>query len=1031
MAFPARAAAPFLIGLSLFACAPARAAQFKVQAVDSVGFRGVHSSLALDSRGMPHISYFGDNQILYASKRDSTWTWETVANDVGAYAGLALDANDAPHICYFDSTNADVRYATRAPGFWVDELVDSAGSVGQYISVALDSQGRPAAAYADYSNEDLKYAQRVNGVWSVERADTTGIVGYYTSLAFDPVTGQPCVSYLDLEGGLRFARRTPAGWTVEEVDFGTNVGGFSSLVMDSLGHGHISYGDLGTQTVKYAEQTALGWYLSTVDGTYGGGAYTSLRLDAAGNPRISYIGLDRRLRYAARTGAQWDVTTVDPLVQVTHFTSLKLDPWGNPLISYWDELRANLKIADASLHLLEPHGGEFWSGGSTQNVVWYGTGPVNVYLSQDAGASYTKVTETPDPYPIIPILVPAWNSGSVLVKVVRDSVLAVSQSPTPLTVTTGLSTPWWTRLVDGTGLTGFSPSIALAANESPRISYWDTSNGAVRFASRRGGLWTSETVASGLGSHTGVSLAIDRAGVPSIAYFDNASLQLAWATHERGFWESEFAVPTLAAGEHCSQALDIYGRPRIAFFERVPGRLVLTARNGVAWGTETVETGDSLGLWNSLAIDSLGYPYISYYDAKAGDLKFASKTGAAYAIETVDAVGNVGANTSLALDANLNPHISYVDVTHGSLKHAVKSGGTWTIETVDASGRVGGTTSIALDASGEPRIAYHDRVTRKLLVARRTGGTWVPETVTPVVNAGAMSSLALGADGNARIAYVDDALSDLRYASSAIELREIPPGSVWPVGARRTISWDGNGFVDVSLSHDGGATYDLLASSVSGGSYIVVAPGPASTRCVLRVERVFPASVSLSDTFAIETGVQLLSFRAEQTPFGTGADVTWETDPTVPDLAGYRLERAVGGGGYTTLLGLTTSTSYHDDAAGPGASYRLTAVDGVGTEYGLGVATFQPRKPLAAGPLPYRSGTLAISFAARPHAEVRLYDIRGRLVRTLTRGDFVSAFQSVIWDGKDEQGRRVPSGLYVLKSVTAGHETSIKIAVIR
>src|SRR6185295_12851919 len=145
------------------------------------------------------------------SRPDSTWIFEIVDTHVGFYTSLALDGNDVPHICYFDSTNADVRYATRAPGYWVNELVDSTGSVGQYTSIAMDPQGRPAIAYFDFTNGNLNLATRVNGAWSIEVADTVGIVGYYASLAFDR-SGQPCVSYLDLGGGLKFARRTAAGW---------------------------------------------------------------------------------------------------------------------------------------------------------------------------------------------------------------------------------------------------------------------------------------------------------------------------------------------------------------------------------------------------------------------------------------------------------------------------------------------------------------------------------------------------------------------------------------------------------------------------------------------------------------------------------------------------------------------------------------------------------------------------------------------------------------------------------------------------
>ena len=184
--------------------------------------------------------------------------------------------------------------------------------------------------------------------------------------------------------------------------------------------------------------------------------------------------------------------------------------------------------------------------------------------------------------------------------------------------------------------------------------------------------------------------------------------------------------------------------------------------------------------------------------------------------------------------------------------------------------------------------------------------------------------------------------------------------------------------------------------------------------------------------------MDLVAFRADPVPYEGGALVTWATNPGVGDLAGYRLEKAVGSGAFTSVLGLTSEVTYRDPGAIPGTQYRLTAVNGLGDAFVLGVATFRPRKPLAAGPLPYRGGDLTISFASSGGAagapaltEVILFDLRGRRVRTIARGPYPSGFQSAAWNGKDEGGRRVASGVYFLKTVSGGHEQSIKITVLR
>jgi hypothetical protein len=93
---------------------------------------------------------------------------------------------------------------------------------------------------------------------------------------------------------------------------------------------------------------------------------------------------------------------------------------------------------------------------------------------------------------------------------------------------------------------------------------------------------------------------------------------------------------------------------------------------------------------------------------------------------------------------------------------------------------------------------------------------------------------------------------------------------------------------------------------------------------------------------------------------------------------------------------------------------------------------------LAAWPLPYRGGELNVAFgisgavgASGGVAEVGLYDLSGRLVRTLARGSFTGGNARVTWDGRDERGADVPDGTYFLRSVSAGVRHRLKVVVIR
>jgi hypothetical protein len=68
-----------------------------------------------------------------------------------------------------------------------------------------------------------------------------------------------------------------------------------------------------------------------------------------------------------------------------------------------------------------------------------------------------------------------------------------------------------------------------------------------------------------------------------------------------------------------------------------------------------------------------------------------------------------------------------------------------------------------------------------------------------------------------------------------------------------------------------------------------------------------------------------------------------------------------------------------------------------------------------AHPNPF-NGQMDISLSNTPEGfmSISIYDITGRKIRTLLEGESPGASSTISWDGKDEQGRRVNSGIYVV-----------------
>ena len=200
--------------------------------MDSSNQVGPYTSIALDTSGKAHISYydFGNRDLKYTTNATGTWVTSTLdsSGDVGEYTSLALDSSGNVHISYYDDTNFNLKYATNATGTWVTTTVDISPFVGLYTSIALDTSGKAHISYSDDTNNDLKYATNATGSWVTTTADSDGEVGRYTSIALD-ASGNAHISYADNTNlDLKYATNSLSGCTYSITSasklFGTSGG---------------------------------------------------------------------------------------------------------------------------------------------------------------------------------------------------------------------------------------------------------------------------------------------------------------------------------------------------------------------------------------------------------------------------------------------------------------------------------------------------------------------------------------------------------------------------------------------------------------------------------------------------------------------------------------------------------------------------------------------------------------------------------------------------------------------------------------
>jgi hypothetical protein len=175
-----------------------------------------------------------------------------------------------------------------------------------------------------------------------------------------------------------------------------------------------------------------------------------------------------------------------------------------------------------------------------------------------------------------------------------------------------------------------------------------------------------------------------------------------------------------------------------------------------------------------------------------------------------------------------------------------------------------------------------------------------------------------------------------------------------------------------------------------------------------------------------------LTFRSDRR--GEPFRIAFEPDRPLP--AGWRMIAIEGHGLRETDLGaspvvsgVVVSDSFERTwtiAAGDEShlnAARTLAASGA-TQFILGDAVPNPVSRGAAVSI-----DLEVPRASR--TEIRVYDVAGRIVRTLSDGMRAQGAFRITWDGKDDGGRNVAAGVYFVRGRVAEFEASRKVVVVR
>jgi hypothetical protein len=127
----------------------------------------------------------------------------------------------------------------------------------------------------------------------------------------------------------------------------------------------------------------------------------------------------------------------------------------------------------------------------------------------------------------------------------------------------------------------------------------------------------------------------------------------------------------------------------------------------------------------------------------------------------------------------------------------------------------------------------------------------------------------------------------------------------------------------------------------------------------------------------------------------------------------------------------TYSLYGYDSSTGEYQYFKLTP--GPGDQSGM------PDRPVAqsevfavrAYPNPVNNTSrIAFTMPQAGHLSIKIYDVRGRLVRTLVDGVFEAGPGEVIWDGRTQNGKAVAAGVYMYKAKTGRAHATGSVVIL-
>ncbi|MDA8718353.1 Ig domain-containing protein, partial [Candidatus Poseidoniales archaeon] len=750
------------------------------------------------------------------------------SGDVGVGTHVALDSNGAVHICskIAGSTN-DLSYTTNASGSWQSATIDSTGDVGSECFIALDSDDDIHIIYRDTTNTDLKYATKTLAAsisasnWDLSAADNNGHVGNFGSIAIDSQDRLHIAYFSGTGTELKYGTKASGSstWSNEVVDTDDNVGKFTSIQVDSNDKPHMTYRDHTNTEMKYAHKMGASWVTSTLDSTSSSGAGTSLAIDSNDHLHVAYKTNSTEMAYMTNQSGSWIKTTLDANSSGSwgvNYVDIMVSDGDIPHVVYYDAVDHDLFYMSNARGVWERIlvAGDSISKTPSTTMDVNGDLHVAYYIDgsyDDMGYAAVRSLSHRPQFEIEPALPTGvllggengtvYGTPSVFSELTEYTVWA-NTTTTSASTTFSIGVDW--ELMASVDYLEAPKNTAM----TPITFNWTAWSSGVLNS-------TSSVYTSGDSAHYS-SIVIDTNDKAHIVFYQDDNSNLMYSTNKSGSWATSSIETSNNVGKYCNLAIDSSNGLHVSYQYNSGNalRYAYKSASSASWSTTTID--NTGGKFTSIAIDSNDKPHIAYRDS-GGDLGYAEKTGYSWSFSSVQSANDV-AFTSIAIDSSDDIHIAYYDANNKDMFHFTDTSGSWVRTNLEDIGtNTGGTAlDIAIDpTTDEPGISYFDMDATSLKYTYYTGSSWSASTVENGADYGRFNSIAYDSLGNVHISHELNGADDLYYTSdktgSWISTAVHTANSV---GTHTGIAVDGNDDIHIAYRYNSGT--DLYHATVQG-----------------------------------------------------------------------------------------------------------------------------------------------------------------------------------------------------------------------